>query len=62
MIDDPAAMPKVGLLYASVEGFLDLPVVGRYLVPPVRADGHAGKPSRPPAGAAAPVRPAGATA
>ena len=62
VIEDPAAMPKVGLLYASVEGFLDLPVVGRYLVPPVRADGHAGKPSRPPAGAAAPVRPAGATA
>ena len=29
-------MPKVGLLYASVEGFLNVPVVGRYLVPPVR--------------------------
>ena len=24
------------MLYASVEGFLDLPLVGRLLVPPVR--------------------------
>ena len=32
-------MPKVGLLYASVEGFLDVPVVGRYLVPRVRSSG-----------------------
>ena len=31
-------MPKVGVLYASVEGFLNLPVVGRYLVPTVRAE------------------------
>jgi lysyl-tRNA synthetase, class II len=60
VIEDPAAMPKVGLLYASVEGFLDLPVVGRYLVPPVRADGHAGAPDGAPA--ARPARPAGATA
>jgi lysyl-tRNA synthetase len=41
VMEDPAAMPKVGLLYASVEGFLDLPVLGRYLVPPVPAVGHA---------------------
>ena len=33
---DPASMPKVGLLYASVEGFVRVPLVGRYLVPPVR--------------------------
>jgi hypothetical protein len=31
--EDPAARPKVGLLYASVEGFLDVPVIGRYLAP-----------------------------
>jgi lysyl-tRNA synthetase, class II len=38
VIEDPAAMPKVGLLYASVEGFVTLPVVGRYLVPQVPAE------------------------
>jgi lysylphosphatidylglycerol synthetase-like protein (DUF2156 family) len=35
VVEDPGAMPKVGLLYASVEGFVNLPVVGRYLVPRV---------------------------
>jgi lysyl-tRNA synthetase class 2 len=38
VIEDPSAMARVGLLYASVEGFLTLPVVGRYLVPPLRSD------------------------
>jgi lysyl-tRNA synthetase class 2 len=33
VVEDPAAMPKVGLLYASVEGFLKLPILGRYLAP-----------------------------
>jgi lysyl-tRNA synthetase class 2 len=33
VVEDPAAMPKVGMLYASVEGFLDLPLVGRFLRP-----------------------------
>jgi lysyl-tRNA synthetase, class II len=33
VVEDPAAMPKVGLLYATVEGFLDVPVLGRYLAP-----------------------------
>ena len=37
VIESPAAMPKVGILYASVEGFLSVPVVGRYLVPSVRS-------------------------
>jgi hypothetical protein len=32
-VEDPAAMPKVGLLYASVEGFLNVPVISRYLAP-----------------------------
>ena len=32
VVEDPAAMPKVGLLYASLEGFVNVPVVGRYLV------------------------------
>jgi lysylphosphatidylglycerol synthetase-like protein (DUF2156 family) len=33
VVEDPAAMPKVGLLYASVEGFLNLPILRRYLAP-----------------------------
>jgi lysyl-tRNA synthetase, class II len=37
VVENPAAMPKVGVLYASVEGFLTIPVVGRYLVPAVRS-------------------------
>jgi lysyl-tRNA synthetase class 2 len=36
IIDDAADLPKVALLYASVEGFVEIPVVGRFLVPPVR--------------------------
>jgi lysylphosphatidylglycerol synthetase-like protein (DUF2156 family) len=35
VVEDPAQMPMVGLLYASVEGFLNLPLLGRYLVPKV---------------------------
>ena len=37
VIDDAADLPKVAMLYASVEGFLDVPVIGRFLEPPVRA-------------------------
>jgi lysyl-tRNA synthetase, class II len=37
VVSSPASMPKVGLLYASVEGFLNIPLIGRYLVPTVRA-------------------------
>ena len=33
VVEDASAAPKVGLLYASVEGFVRLPLVGRYLVP-----------------------------
>lgn len=36
VIDDLGDLPKVALLYASVEGFLDVPLLGRLLVPPVR--------------------------
>ncbi len=36
VIDEVADLPKVALLYASIEGFIELPVVGRLLVPPVR--------------------------
>lgn len=37
VIDDPGDLPKVTVLYASVEGFLELPLLGRFLEPPVRA-------------------------
>lgn len=33
VIEEPSQMPRVGVLYASAEGFINLPVVGRYLVP-----------------------------
>jgi lysyl-tRNA synthetase class 2 len=36
--DDVEALPKVAVLYASVEGFLQLPVIGSRLVPAVRAE------------------------
>jgi len=36
VIEDPADLLKVATLYASVEGFIELPVIGRFLVPPVR--------------------------
>ncbi|MDO8212543.1 lysine--tRNA ligase [Conexibacter sp. CPCC 206217] len=36
VVDDLGELPKVALLYASVEGFLDLPLIGRLFVPPVR--------------------------
>ncbi len=42
VIDDLGELPKVALLYASVEGFLDLPLIGRLFVPPVRAAVAAG--------------------
>jgi lysyl-tRNA synthetase, class II len=31
--DDVRALPRVGLLYGGVEGFLGIPVIGRYLLP-----------------------------
>jgi len=38
MVFEAAAdMPRVGILYAGVEGFLNVPVLGRLLVPPVVA-------------------------
>ena len=40
--DDVRALPRVGLLYGGVEGFLSVPVIGRYFlpetVPHVKAD------------------------
>ncbi len=36
MIDEVADLPRVAMLYASVEGFLDVPVLSRVLEPPLR--------------------------
>ncbi|MGH2989643.1 MAG: phosphatidylglycerol lysyltransferase domain-containing protein, partial [Solirubrobacterales bacterium] len=43
VVEDPAALPRVGALYATVEGFLRVPLLGRLLVPSVPSDGAAGK-------------------
>jgi lysylphosphatidylglycerol synthetase-like protein (DUF2156 family) len=39
VIEDTAALPRVGALYATVEGFLHVPLLGRLLVPSVPSDG-----------------------
>ena len=31
--DDVRALPQLGLLYGGVEGFLSVPVIGRYFLP-----------------------------
>ncbi|HEX3240640.1 MAG TPA: phosphatidylglycerol lysyltransferase domain-containing protein, partial [Solirubrobacterales bacterium] len=36
VIDDVSDLPRVAMLYASVEGFLDVPVLSRVLEPPIR--------------------------
>lgn len=38
MIEDVKAIPKVVLLYASVEGFLRIPLIGSHPVPSVAAE------------------------
>ncbi len=48
VIDDLGELPKVALLYAAVEGFLDLPLIGRLFVPPGRAAAAARVSAPPP--------------
>jgi len=36
VIDDPGDLLKVATLYASIEGFISIPLVGRVLEPPIR--------------------------
>lgn len=36
VIDDVSDLPRVAMLYASVEGFLDVPVLSKLLEPPIR--------------------------
>ena len=45
VIDDVSDLPRLAMLYASVEGFLEVPVLSRVLEPPIRqrveaAEGH----------------------
>ncbi len=40
IVEDPAAFAKVGILFASVEGFLNVPVIEGLLVPPIRSAGE----------------------
>lgn len=51
VIDDLGELPQVALLYAAVEGFLELPLIGRLFVPPVRQAVAEGE--NPPSGAVA---------
>jgi lysyl-tRNA synthetase, class II len=44
VIDDRSDLPRIALLYASVEGFLELPVLGRLLEPPLRQQVDAAEP------------------
>jgi lysyl-tRNA synthetase class 2 len=36
VIDDVSDLPRIALLYASVEGFLEVPLIGSVLEPPIR--------------------------
>jgi lysyl-tRNA synthetase class 2 len=36
VIDDTSDLPRIAMLYASVEGFLELPLLSRALEPPIR--------------------------
>jgi lysyl-tRNA synthetase, class II len=56
VIDDLSDLPRVATLYASVEGFLELPVLSRALEPPIRQRVDA-EPAPGPAGAGAPAPP-----
>ena len=55
VIDDVSDLPRLAMLYASVEGFLEVPVLSRVLEPPIRQRVEAAE--REPLGAAAPGPP-----
>jgi lysylphosphatidylglycerol synthetase-like protein (DUF2156 family) len=46
--DDVRALPRVGLLFGSVEGFLGVPIIGRYFLPKTVSHLPVGRPSAPP--------------
>ena len=45
VIDNLSDLPRVAMLYASVEGFLEVPVLGRVLEPPIRQRVDAAEPA-----------------
>jgi lysyl-tRNA synthetase class 2 len=45
VIDDVSDLARVALLYASVEGFLEIPLLGRVLEPPIRQRVDAAQPA-----------------
>jgi lysyl-tRNA synthetase, class II len=47
VIDDVSDLPRIAMLYASVEGFLEVPVIGRVLEPPIRQRVEAAKDTAP---------------
>ena len=47
VIDDVSDMPRVAMLYASVEGFLEVPGLSRVLEPPIRQRVDAADPPAP---------------
>jgi lysyl-tRNA synthetase class 2 len=47
VIDDVSDMPRIAMLYASVEGFLDVPVLSRVLEPPIRQRVEAARDTAP---------------
>lgn len=53
VIDDVSDLPRVAMLYASVEGFLDVPVLSRVLEPPIRQRAAAAGSAQEPAPIAA---------
>ena len=55
VIDDVSDLPRVAMLYASVEGFLELPLLSRVLEPPIRQRVDAAEKEPRPVGAAAPA-------
>jgi lysyl-tRNA synthetase len=48
VIDDVSDLPRVAMLYASVEGFLDVPVLSKILEPPIRKAEAAEEPAPTP--------------
>jgi lysylphosphatidylglycerol synthetase-like protein (DUF2156 family) len=49
VFDDMRSLPRVGLLYGGVEGFMGIPVIGRYLLP--KTVSHVGAAGTPGTGA-----------
>jgi lysyl-tRNA synthetase, class II len=52
VIDDVSDLPRLAMLYASVEGFLDVPLLSRVLEPPIRQRVDAARVQEPAAAAA----------